>query len=91
MIGSVGHGKASLNAAIDKVMAERNPAPESIRKHYIAKLRIWPWSIGVYAANGTKAMDILDRKYGKANIIRLAYSDGDEQPRIRFLTENDIP
>jgi hypothetical protein len=93
MIGAVGHGKATLNAAIGNVLARRNPAPElSTRKHYLAKLRGSSGSVGAYAENGAKAKHLLERKYGKGNILLVHLAEGDRGalPRIQFLTDDDI-
>ena len=92
MIGSAGHGKATLNAAIGKVMEDGNPSLEpNTRKYYIATLRGHLRTVGAYAENGTKARDILECKFGKGNILFLHLVDGDgcDIPRIRFLTEDD--
>lgn len=83
MIGAVGHGTSTLNAAVGKVMGERHPLQESESlKPYIATLRGPSGQrVGIYAENGDKAKELLEKQYGKGNILFVQRTDPDEMPR----------
>lgn len=83
MIGAVGHGASTLNAAIGKVTSERHPVRESEPlKPYIATLR-GPsrQCVGIYAENGDRAKELLEKQYGKGNILRVRRTDTGGMPR----------
>jgi len=83
MIGSIGQGKAMLNAAIGKVMAEHNPVTEpGGLKPYVASLRKSGRQVGVYAQNGDEARNLLEQRHGKGTVFLIhRIEDPDDTPR----------
>ena len=83
MIGSVGHGKSTLNAAIGKVMTEPNAATQpGCLKRYVAAVGPFPgWHVGVLAESGAKAKELLELQHGKANVFHIHRDEDEELPR----------
>ena len=80
LIGSSGHGTATLNEAIGKAMSKHSVEDNS-RKAYIGSVRKSGQIVGIFAENGARARALLEEKYGKGNVYLIHRAKDGDIPR----------
>jgi hypothetical protein len=80
IIGSDGHGKTTLSAAIGKAMAQHSATRSSETKPYLVTLRSAK-CVGVYAESGDKAKELVEKLHGIGTVVLVQISTPAELPR----------
>ena len=82
LLGASGQGKKTLNAAIGNVMEKHiTPKKPGELRAYVATVLPWSRWTGIRAESAAKAKVLLEKRFGKGNVLFLHRAENDELPR----------